>query len=40
MSELLKLTIEELMELDEALWGDWQRVRNALAVVREMEREE
>jgi hypothetical protein len=40
MSELLEMTSEELKELDDALYVDWQRVRNALEVKKAIEEEE
>ena len=40
MSELLKMTSEELRNLDDALYHDWQRVRNAQEVKQAVEEEE
>ena len=40
MSELLEMTSEELKELDDALYVDWQRVRQARKVVQAIEEEE
>ena len=39
-AELIKFDSEELSALADALWADWQRVNNALKVVRAMENED
>ena len=40
MSELLEMTSDELRNLDDALYADWQRVRHALEVKKAIEEEE
>ena len=39
MSELISMSADELSDLANALWGDWQRVSNALKVVIQLEEE-
>jgi len=39
MSELLEMTSDELQDLDDALYADWQRVRKAKDVKRALEEE-
>lgn len=39
MTELMKMTSEELSNLDDALYADWRRVRQALKVVISIEEE-
>ncbi len=40
MSELIKMTSQELSALEEALWSDWERVNKANKVVSQIEEEE
>ena len=40
MSELLEMSSEELSNLDDVLYVDWQRVRQARKVVQAIEEEE
>jgi len=40
MKELIELSVEELGNLEAALYTDWTRVRHALEVVRELKGEE
>jgi|21_taG_2_1085346.scaffolds.fasta_scaffold234374_2 hypothetical protein len=39
MSDLLEMTSDELQDLDDALFADWQRVRKAKEVKRALEEE-
>ena len=37
MADLIKMSAEELKEIEDVLWEDWQRVSNARKVVEELE---
>jgi len=39
VAALIKMDLEELSALADALWEDWKRVDMALKVVQEMDRE-
>ena len=39
-AELIKFNSDELQHLTDLLWADWERVNNALKVVRAMEDED